>query len=207
MGVISLYVRLRPKFQARCHDIVQVQHIAQIIGPSHVVTKIKKKNIHKITPEDSTYLVIDVMEIIDAIYSDYPEADIQIVGPNQTIIEVQSHHKHRRHPLLFMFVWVLLFIGSGLAIINFHEDVTMGSVHEKIYYLITGEKNAQPLLLQIPYSIGLGLGMILFFNHVFKKKFNEEPSPLEIEMFNYQQDLDQFVILNESKKKEKEKYD
>ena len=41
--------------------------------------------------------------------------------------------------------------------------------------------------------------MILFFNHVFKKRFNEEPSPLEVEMFNYQQDLDQYVIMNENK--------
>ncbi|MFP3360102.1 stage V sporulation protein AA, partial [Planococcus sp. SIMBA_143] len=36
------------------------------------------------------------------------------------------------------------------------------------------------------------------FNHLFKKRFNEEPSPLEVEMFNYQQDLDQYVIVHEN---------
>jgi stage V sporulation protein AA len=41
--------------------------------------------------------------------------------------------------------------------------------------------------------------MILFFNHFFKKRFNEEPSPLEVEMFNYQQDLDRYVTMNENK--------
>ena len=52
---------------------------------------------------------------------------------------------------------------------------------------------------KFPIRIGLGLGMILFFNHVFKKRLNEEPSPLEVEMFNYQQDLDQYVIMHENK--------
>ncbi len=65
--------------------------------------------------------------------------------------------------------------------------------------MITGEFKEQPLLFQVPYSVGLGLGMVLFFNHVFQKRINEEPSPLEVEMFQYQQSLDQYVIVNENK--------
>ncbi|MDD1367314.1 hypothetical protein PTB13_04110, partial [Bacillus sp. MHSD17] len=58
----------------------------------------------------------------------------------------------------------------------------------------------RPLGLRlIPYSLGLGLGMVLFFNHVFQKRINEEPSPLEVEMFQYQQSLDQYVIVHENK--------
>ncbi|MCL6616308.1 MAG: stage V sporulation protein AA, partial [Anoxybacillus ayderensis] len=33
----------------------------------------------------------------------------------------------------------------------------------------------------------------------FKKRINEEPSPLEVEMFQYQQSLDQYVIMHENK--------
>ena len=81
---------------------------------------------------------------------------------------------------------------------NFHEDTSMQAVHQKLFYLMTGIKDSKPLSIQIPYSIGLGLGMILFFNHVFKKRINEEPSPLEVEMFNYQQNIDHYMIINES---------
>jgi stage V sporulation protein AA len=101
--------------------------------------------------------------------------------------------------LFFLAVWFLLFIGAALAIMNFHEDVSMRQVHQKLFYMLTGMRDKQPLLIQVPYSIGLGLGMILFFNHVFRKRINEEPSPLEVEMFNYQQDLDQYVIMHENK--------
>lgn len=49
--------------------------------------------------------------------------------------------------------------------------------------------------------------MILFFNHVFKKRLNEEPSPLEVEMFKYQLDLDHYVALNENKETLKDIHD
>ena len=45
---------------------------------------------------------------------------------------------------------------------NFHEDVSMRQVHQKLFYMLTGLRDKQPLLIQVPYSIGLGLGMILF---------------------------------------------
>jgi len=75
----------------------------------------------------------------------------------------------------------------------------MEEVQQRLHYLLTGEEVEHPFWIQIPYSIGLGVGMILFFNHLFKKRINEEPSPLEVEMFKYQQDLDEYVILHENK--------
>jgi stage V sporulation protein AA len=123
--------------------------------------------------------------------------EIQQVGPTQTIVEVVFERKRASLPF-FIVVWLLLFIGAALAIMNFHEDVSMRAVHQRLFFILTGEQDETPLLLQVPYSIGLGLGMILFFNHVFKKRINEEPSPLEVEMFNYQQDLDRYVIINEN---------
>ncbi|MGW6166866.1 stage V sporulation protein AA, partial [Bacillus altitudinis] len=86
-------------------------------------------------------------------------------------------------------------------------DVSMRLVHIRLYEMITGNTVEHPYLLQIPYSFGLGFGMILFFNHVFKKRLNEEPSPLEVEMFKYQLDLDHYVALNENKETLKDIHD
>src|SRR5690625_6176367 len=97
--------------------------------------------------------------------------------------------------LLFVFlVWILLFVGSAMTIVNFHYDVSMQEVHQRIHYLFTGEQKKFPLFLQIPYSFGLGIGMVLFLNRLFKKKLNEEPSPLEVELFNYQKKINEYVI-------------
>lgn len=67
--------------------------------------------------------------------------------------------------------------------------------------MITSKEDEHPLVLQIPYSIGIGAGMILFFNRLFKKKFNEEPNPLEVEMFMYEESMHQYVVADEYEKK------
>ncbi len=77
---------------------------------------------------------------------------------------------------------------------NFHEDVSMPDVHRRIVFLLTGKMIEHPYFLQIPYSFGIGLGMVIFFNHVFKRRMNDEPSPLEIEMFKYEESVNQYVI-------------
>ncbi|MGD7051453.1 stage V sporulation protein AA [Sutcliffiella horikoshii] len=198
----SLYVRLRHRIQARPNQMIKIEDVAQLVADTETLDKVRNISIHQINMSDKSIVVLDVMRIIKEIRKVDSELDIQTFGPAQTIVEV-VYKKKRFRPMFFIGVWLLLFLGAALAIMNFHEDVSMRIVHQKIFKTITGLEDDKPLLLQIPYSIGLGLGMILFFNHVFRKRINEEPSPLEVEMFNYQQDLDQYVIMHENKESSK----
>jgi stage V sporulation protein AA len=182
---------VRPK------EKITVGDVAVVFASKEEKEKIESLVIYKVNEKDQNIIIIDVMRIIQAISREMENMEIQQVGPTQTIVEVVFERKRASLPF-FIVVWLLLFIGAALAIMNFHEDVSMRAVHQRLFFILTGEQDETPLLLQVPYSIGLGLGMILFFNHVFKKRINEEPSPLEVEMFNYQQDLDRYVIINEN---------
>lgn len=198
----TIYLRMRQRVQVLLHQKVTIGDVAQIVASDDLERNIKGYVIHEVTPEDKHLIVVDVMRVIGTIQKRNKGLDVQTIGPAQSILEIQMKPKTLA-PVYFVLVWLLLFIGSALAIMNFHEDVSMQLVHQKIYFMITGHYKEQPLLLQVPYSFGLGLGMILFFNHLFRKRLNEEPSPLEVEMFNYQQDLDQYVIVHENKETEK----
>jgi stage V sporulation protein AA len=121
---------------------------------------------------------------------------VEHFGEPHTLVELVTDRK-KPSVVRVALVWVLLFIGSGLAIMNFHADVSMMEVHRRIYELVTGRRVEHPLILQIPYSFGLGAGMVIFFNHLFKKKFNEEPSPLEVEMFLYEENVNRYIITEE----------
>lgn len=194
----TIYIRMRNRVQVRPHQEIYLQDITQIIADEVTIEKLKKLKIHQVTNQDKNYIIIDAMSVIREISARIADAEIQTLGPSQTIIEVVLKKRKVSFPF-FLLVWLLLFFGSALAIMNFHDDVSMQSVHQRLYKILTGRDNPQPLIFQIPYSFGLGLGMVLFFNHIFQKKFNEEPSPLEVEMFNYQQDLDNYVIMYENK--------
>ncbi|WP_099362654.1 stage V sporulation protein AA [Fredinandcohnia onubensis] len=194
----SIYLRMRHRVLVQPNATVRIGQIVQISAEEKVSQEIKNIVIHQVSKKDKNIVVIDVMKVIDQIRRKFPQVDVQTVGPAQTIVEI-AIKKRRFTPALFVAVWFLLFVGAALTMMNFHEDVSMREVHIRIYTMITGDEVLKPLLFQIPYSIGLGLGMILFFNHFFRKRLNEEPSPLEVEMFNYQQDLDNYLIITENK--------
>jgi stage V sporulation protein AA len=194
----TIYIRMRNRVLAKPEESIYLEDIAQIIAPESVISELKSVKVHQISFTDRNIVIIDVMKVIRLISSLIENADVQTIGPAQTIVEVVLKKKQMTLPF-FILIWFLLFFGSAMAIMNFHDDVSMRSVQEKLYKIITGVEDSKPWIFQIPYSIGLGLGMILFFNHVFQKRINEEPSPLEVEMFNYQMDLDNYVIIHENK--------
>ncbi|MEC1432729.1 stage V sporulation protein SpoVAA [Bacillus subtilis] len=201
-----IFIRLRHRVLAHPGDIITVGDAAQIEGQLQLKKKLSAMPLYQVSEKDKNIVILDIIQVLRAIHLQDPTLDVQIVGGAETIVEIQ-YRKRNLSTVLFIGVWLLLFIGSCLAIMNFHEDVSMRDVHIALYEIITGERNDYPYLLQIPYSIGLGLGMIVFFNHIFKKRLNEEPSPLEVEMFNYQLDLDQYVAMHENQETIKDLHD
>ncbi|KAB3532788.1 stage V sporulation protein AB [Alkaliphilus pronyensis] len=151
--------------------------------------------------------VISVLTVIKLIRKEIPNASIRVLGEPEILLAFKEDIDKKDRLKLFRLALVsfLLFIGSITAIVNFHSDVDMKLAHQTIYRVITGEVIESPLLLQIPYSLGIGVGMSVFFNHIFKKKINTEPSPLEVEMYLYQQNMDNYIKNNENYTEMKEK--
>lgn len=202
----QIFIRLRHRIKTGIDQLIYLEDVAQITGDEFAVQKLSKMPVYHVSKKDRHIAVLDIMHVVKTIKKTWPDIDIQTVGGSEAIVEIDTG-KRQLSPVLFVFVWLLLFVGAALALMNFHEDVSMRLVHIRLYEMITGKTVEHPYLLQIPYSFGLGLGMILFFNHVFKKRLNEEPSPLEVEMFKYQLDLDHYVALNENKETLKDIHD
>jgi len=193
-----VYLRMKKKLILNSMQKIVLKDIAYLSSTQEVKKRLESLPIYKITKNDKNIVVIDSFLIIEYINKEFLDVEIQVIGPTHTIIQIEK--QKRSSSILFAsVVWVILFIGSAMTIMNFHYDVSMQEVQQKLHFLITGEKTEFPLWIQIPYSIGLGVGMLLFFNHWFNKRFNEEPSPLEIEIYNYQQNLDQYLGHYENK--------
>ncbi|MUK87219.1 stage V sporulation protein AA [Ornithinibacillus sp. L9] len=193
-----VYLRMKKNLELDRMQELQLKHIAFITTQSKRKRELENARIYRITEKDQDLVVIDSFLVIDHLNRLYPNLEIQLIGPTHTIVRI---YRRKKLPstLIASVVWILLFIGTAMTIMNFHYDVSMQEVQQKLHFLLTGEENEYPLWIQIPYSIGLGLGMLLFFNHWFNKRFNEEPSPLEVEIFNYQQALDQYISHHENK--------
>jgi len=192
-----VYIRMKKKITSHPHKRIKLEDVAHLTANHRLDERMKQFPIYRLTDADREFVVIDSYHIIHHLNNHYPGLEFQLIGFSETVITVER--KTSRRSILFItFVWMILFIGTAMTIINFHYDVSMQEVHQRIHYLFTGEQKTNPLWIQIPYSFGLGIGMILFLNHWFKKRLNEEPSPLEVELFKYQQSIDEYVAYYEN---------
>ncbi|MNI62601.1 Stage V sporulation protein AA [compost metagenome] len=178
---------------------IQLKDIAHVLAEPQIENKLLDIVMDRPECSDGNLILIDMLQVIAKIKKMIPDVQVEIIGEPHVLIEMIAEKK-KPSLILFVAVWLLLFFGAALTIMNFHADVSMPAVQIRIVEMITGEKDEHPYLFQIAYSIGIGLGMIVFFNHLFKKKWNEEPTPLEVEMYLYQENLNQYVIAEEFKK-------
>ncbi|MDQ6418291.1 stage V sporulation protein AA [Paenibacillus sp. LHD-117] len=203
MGVTGqsvIYLRLKKRIYIKPQHVVTLGQVARLLTDDDgLQERLSELPLYEHRKQDGNRVVIDLLQIVKKIRYEVPNVAVEAYGDPQVLIMVADKPVGPRYVMLVL-AWLLLFFGAGLAIMNFHTDVSMREVHIRIVELITGERVEHPLWFQIPYSLGIGLGMILFFNHIFRKRFNEEPNPLEVELYMYQENINAYVIADEIRK-------
>lgn len=202
----SVYIQLKDVFQGKKGEQVLIKDLAVLITDSNLKKEIENLRVLNIDKSSNTYIVVSVLTIIEEILELYPHVRIYPIGNSEILIKTESsslkHSNSLWNMLKLISICSLLFVGAGLAIMNFHADVNMDEVHRTIYKLVTGIDDKKPIMIHIPYSIGIGIGMAIFFNHIIPKKYSNEPSPMEIEMFSYRKSIDEFLLANEQNTEE-----
>ena len=165
--------------------------------------EIRQKKLYSFRAEDeqkkkNTLVVFSVLKVIELIHEDYPNLDISNEGESDFIVEyVKSPEKPVwMNCLKTVILCILIFFGAAFTIMAFNNDVGVTDVFAKFYQQITGMESNGITELEICYSIGLAVGIIVFFNHVGHKKITHDPTPIQIEMRKYETDLDTAFINN-----------
>ena len=153
-------------------------------------------DIHQDGETKKNYLV-SVTDIIKKIKKTYPEYTVNNVGEMDTLVQYASKKSRDRSWLKWLrvaFVVFVLFIGSSTAIMSFHTDGQIPKIFENYYRIIFGVERSNPRIISIPYSIGLAIGIIVFYNHAMGKKITDDPTPIEVEMELYEKDVTDTVV-------------
>ncbi|AHM66601.1 stage V sporulation protein AA [Paenibacillus polymyxa] len=194
-----VYLRLRSRVRMIQGQDLHLGDVAHLLTEPEWEKDLLELVLKRPQKQDGNLILVDMLQIISKIRDHIPGVVVESLGKPHVLVELVERPR-KPSKILFVLVWLLLFFGSALTIMNFHADVSMMEVQVRIVEMITGQKDEHPYLFQIAYSIGIGFGMIVFFNHLFKKKWNEEPTPLEVEMYLYQENVDQYVVAEEYEK-------
>ena len=100
-----------------------------------------------------------------------------------------------KEKILTLIVSLIVLFGSAFAIMSFNEDVAVESLFQKLYILINGKEHEGFGIIECTYGIGVALGITIFFNH-FGRKNSDEPTPIELKMQQYDDDIEEYVNKN-----------
>ena len=102
--------------------------------------------------------------------------------------------------LMVAFVSVFTFVGSAYAIMAYNNDVSTNEIFEKVYEMMGTGNFQEYKVIEIAYAVGLLLGIVVFYNHFAGKHFTGDPTPIQVAMRKYEQDVDTTYIETSSRK-------
>lgn len=156
------------------------------------------------TPKDQT--VISALKIIQIIQLRHKNVQVFSIGSNETIVYYQNLNLKKAHTskLKSLLLLVIAFFGTAYSVMSYHGDVGSIDLINNLYVLFTANsklalKNG-PLFGIIAFSVGLFIGMLIFFNHGIKIKNVDDPTPLQVQLRLYEKDVNECIIVNSSRK-------
>ena len=201
---MDIYIKPKRKIFISQRKLITINDIAQVEAPEEVAQKILSSGILNINTDEKTNYIISVIDIIKVIKRVYPKVAINNVGETDVIVSF-APEKKSRNPIisgfLVFFVTLTLLMGSATAIMSFHTDAQIPKVFQNYYKIFFQKESEKPLIIDIPYSIGLASGIIIFFNHFMGKKVTEDPTPIEVEMTEYENEVNDTILDQLTEKK------
>lgn len=184
---------------------VTLGDIASITSSNEtMVRQLKQKKIYSFrdnasgkTPEIQR-VVFSVLKIVELIHEDYPNAEVDNEGEGDFIIEYEKN-PFQNKGLEFLktaVLCILVFFGGAFTIMSFNNDIGITELFGKFYYQVMGAESSGFTELEISYCIGISIGILVFFNHFGKKKFTPDPTPVQVQMRQYEEEVDTTFIEN-----------
>ncbi|MCH5273954.1 MAG: stage V sporulation protein AA [Lachnospiraceae bacterium] len=183
---------------------VLLSDVASIYASDPVMKqKIGAIELHVFPEKKKEKLTFCVMKVIELIGTAYPEVSVTPLGEPDFIVEYKAAEKKKYEKILewgkALFVCLTVFFGAAFTIMTFNKDASVEEIFALIYKLTEGAERSAPGELEIAYSIGLPIGIILFFNHFLRKKIDSDPTPLQVQMRQYEKDVNTTIIENASR--------
>lgn len=158
--------------------------------------------IHTFKPSEHR-VVMNTITIIQMLQREFPECMVLSLGESDIVMEKLTGKVHPfLEKLKIALVCVLCFFGAAFTIMAFHNDISINEIFMRVYELLAGEQSDGFTILEISYSIGLTCGIILFFNHIGARRITKDPTPVEVQMRQYEENVITTLVENADRNQE-----
>ena len=178
-----LYLQLKARTTIKPGEQLLVRHVADALdaGGAKImdlpVECVKKEGVWR----------LPAVAVVKAVMGVCPE--VSVLGSGECFVHIIPESKQNRTRIFrTILAFVILMVGSALAIMWFHADVNMMDAQQSLYRLITGHQAENHWLITAPYSVGVFFGVALFYALLGRRR---TVAPLEIKLEEYRQSAEQ----------------
>lgn len=197
----TVYIKLEQKTQLMKPDVTVGDLGTVFCKDLNVQSYVKTIQLHKFlnvksTAKNPNRVIISVLQVIKLIQEKYPGYTVINLGEADAVVELVKVKKQKN---IFMWIKVILiclicFFGTAFTIIAFHNDIGITAVFVKFYENVTGNESRGFSVLEVSYTVGLASGMCIFFNHIGGRRLTKDPTPIEVEMRIYEDEVNRALI-------------
>ena len=197
----TLYIQIDQNVEVH-HPHIYLQDIVRLsCSNTKLLNRLRVMPVTNLDPDKPGRYVLSSMDLIKDIQQKEPELDITTIGESTFIITYQKEGSVNivLRWCKVIFVCLATFFGAGFSIMTFNNDVDIPALFEQIYTQVTGQASNGFSVLEISYSIGIGLGVLFFFNHFGRMKLTDDPTPMQVQMRLYEDDVNTTIIEDASR--------
>lgn len=191
-----LYLKTEQKTEVTTEDVYLKDLGKLTCTDKHILARVKAIKVHHFQNGKDPRTVISILKIIEEIQKLYPALTIENIGESDMIVELVKVDRTKGFMVYAKIALVALvsFFGTAFTIMGFHNDIGIHDVFALFYEIVMGKPSSGFTVLEIFYSIGLAVGIILFFNHVGGRRITKDPTPIEVAMRTYEDDVNNALI-------------
>lgn len=187
------------------HKKITVADVCQVYAAEERFAKlVRHVPLFQIGKQEKQKISVSSLYLVRHIMDEVPGIEVVNLGVSDFIIEYKPPMPEKKwlDYLKAVLVGIVVFFGSAFTIMTFNEDASLTEIFGWVYESVSGSPEGNGWL-EVSYSIGLPLGILLFFNHFASAKLSSDPTPLQIQMRQYEQQEDTTIIENAARKGER----
>ncbi len=195
----TLYLKIEQSTQVRKPEVT-IADVGKIqCSNSTVKARVSQMRLFKFDGSQNAkkkqYQTFSVLKVIQMIQQEYPNVEVQSLGEADFIV----HYVAREEKMAVQFlktaiICFIVFFGAAFMIVTFCKEVSLTLMLDFVYERVTGLAPTSITLLDISFCVGLPIGVITFYNHIGRKKFDDDPTPVQVAMNKYEKDVDSACI-------------
>lgn len=196
MPNVNVYIKCDRNVEVQSEDVFLSDLGSLRCADTIISAKLKALKVHHFGKKDGKRCVIGALRLVELMEDTCPGISVQVLGEPDVLVEWVDVDRHKgwQQWLKAALVCLVSFFGTAFTIMAYHNDVGINEVFTEMYQMVMNREPQGLNVLEVSYSIGLAAGIILFFNHVGGRRLTKDPTPIEVAMRNYEEDVDKALI-------------